>query len=346
MRITAADLFCGAGGTSTGLALACAELGIGLDLTAINHWQVAIDTHSRNHPTAKHICAKLDTIEPRSVVPSGRLNLLIGSPECTQHSNAKGGRPREDQSRSQAWIILHWAQALYIDGMILENVREWLDWGPLGVDGKPLKCGKGQLFSAFLNSLKAAGYNVEWRILNAADYGDATTRQRVIVQAQRRKAIVWPEPTHAQGTSFDTMEWRAARDIIDWQLPLPEIASRTRPLAPNTMARIEKGIRKFGCRPFLISYYGNGDALSIDDPLDTVTTKDRFALVVPGPYICYRMLQPHELAAAMGFPESYDFAGGKADAVKQIGNAVPVNMAKALCSCILQSAQRTAEVAA
>ena len=93
-KIRAADLFCGAGGTSTGLFLAAEELGIDIDLLAINHWNVAIATHSANHPNARHLCESLDNVDPRKAVPGGRLHLLAASPECTHHSNARGGKPR------------------------------------------------------------------------------------------------------------------------------------------------------------------------------------------------------------------------------------------------------------
>jgi len=98
--ITAADLFCGAGGTSTGLAAACKAMGFDLDLVAVNHWDIAIASHTANHEYARHECASIDAVDPRKAVPGGRLNLLVASPECTHHSNARGGRPMNDQSRS------------------------------------------------------------------------------------------------------------------------------------------------------------------------------------------------------------------------------------------------------
>src|SRR6476469_3122330 len=122
-KITVCNLFCGAGGTSTGLTQACEESGVQVDLIAINHWDVAIATHSSNHPDAKHLCTSIDSVDPRKVVPGGRLNLLVASPECTHHSNARGGRPMSDQSRASAWHIVRWAEALYIDNILIENVR-------------------------------------------------------------------------------------------------------------------------------------------------------------------------------------------------------------------------------
>ena len=250
-KIIAADLFCGAGGTSTGLVKACEESGVEVDLIAINHWDVAIATHSANHPEAKHLCTSIDSVDPRKVVPGGRLNLLVASPECTHHSNARGGRPMSDQSRASAWHIVRWAEALYIDNILIENVREFENWGPLGTNGRPLKSKRGETFRAFLTALESLNYSVDYRILNAADYGEATTRERLFVQARKRpKQIAWPDPTHSRDgepTFFGKRDkWRPAKEVIDWSIASQSIFSRKKPLAPATMARIEAGLRKFG----------------------------------------------------------------------------------------------------
>ena len=417
--IHAADLFCGAGGESTGMLQASEFLGHKLDLLAINHWDVAIETHANNHPGARHLCESIQSIDPLKAIPSGRLNLLWASPECTHHSNARGGRPRSDQSRASAWLVLKWLSELYVDRVIIENVKEFTAWGPLGANGKPLKSRKGETFEAFLAAMRSLGYRVDWRILCAADFGDPTTRRRMFIQAVRgRGRIRWPEVTHTEDQGlFGENRWRPAREIIDWSIPGESIFTRKKPLAPATMARIEAGIQKFWgewaepflillrgggpghiqstalsldkplptitaggqhigliepfltkfhggninrnysidepvstidcsnrfglAQPFIIQYYGNGEARSIALPLDTVTCHDRFALIDGNPYsldIRFRMLQPHELAAAQGFPSDYWFAGTKTDRVKQIGNAVPVNTAKALCSAVMGDA--------
>ncbi|MHB1865606.1 MAG: DNA cytosine methyltransferase [Candidatus Saccharimonadales bacterium] len=183
--IQAADLFCGAGGTSQGLLMAANDMGAGLELVAVNHSNIAIETHSMNHAYAKHLCTGLDNVDPRQLVPGGHLHILCASPECTHHSKARGGKPMSDQSRASAWHILRFAEALYIDNIICENVGEFLHWGPLSKSGRPLKSKKGQLFEQFINSLKALGYKVEWRLLNCADYGDPTTRERLFILARR-----------------------------------------------------------------------------------------------------------------------------------------------------------------
>jgi DNA (cytosine-5)-methyltransferase 1 len=441
--IFAADLFCGAGGSSTGLVRAARARRMTLDLMAINHWRVAVDTHTRNHQWARHLCADLSTVDPNKAIPGGRLDLLIASPECTHHSIARGGKPCSDQSRASAWHVLHWVERLRVERVLIENVREFEGWGPLGDDGRPDKSRKGETFQAFVAALKSLGYAVEWKVLNAADFGDATSRRRLFIQAARSGKLTWPDATH-EG------RWRPAREIIDWDLKGESIFTRKRPLAPRTLDRIEAGLRKFGgepfiavlrgtqdrqsgawakstneplgtisaggihaalcepflvpmehsgrqpvrgvdnplptittakggsfglvqpfviqvahegsdhtrvrscddplptipaghrgelaiCEPFLTKYYGTAKARSVGIPLDTITAKDRFALVEPdGMDIRFRMLQPRELAAAMGF-DGYEFAGTKTDQVRQIGNAVAVRTAEALCGAMLDA---------
>lgn len=405
--IRAVDLFCGAGGTSTGLQLACKTLGLKLQLIAINHWDIAIKTHSQNHPEADHFCTNIDLIDPRKAVPSGKLDLLVASPECTHHSIARGGKPINDQSRTSAWRVVEWASQLDIKRLVIENVKEFQTWGPIGTSGRPLKRQKGATYFAFLKALESLGYTVEARVLNAADYGDPTSRERLFIQAVKgRKPIAWPAASHRSKKqseanyslfSVDPVRpHRPAREIIDWSIPGESIFTRKKPLAPATMQRIAKGLEKF-CglplpaldtsnryglvrpyiipvnhgkndfrshdiekpmpaitsvdawgliEPYVIKYNGTGGAMSVDDPLDTVTAKDRFGLVEAKPIegeqyyvldIYFRMLQPHELAAAMGFPKSYFFFGNREQKVKQIGNAVAVNLATALCKTVLES---------
>lgn len=280
--ITAADLFCGAGGTSSGLAQACTAMGFDLDLVAVNHWDIAIASHTANHAYARHECASIDAVDPRKAVPGGRLNLLVASPECTHHSNARGGRPMNDQSRSSAWLILRWAELLYIDNILIENVKEFRSWGPLGADGRPLKSKRGEFFFAFCNALKAAGYNVEHKVLNAADYGDPTTRERLFLIARRgNKKIIWPVATHApaeklaKSSLFTKLKpWVPARDIIDWKIEGKSIFNRKKPLAQKTLQRIYAGLQKFGgpnAEPFLIVLRQHMNAQSLNEPLPTLS---------------------------------------------------------------------------
>lgn len=520
-RYRIADLFCGAGGTSTGAMEAVSEMGAAAELTAINHWPRAIETHSLNHPEARHLCTNIDSVDPRGLFKLGELDLLWASPECMHHSVARGGRPVNDQSRATAWCVTRWAEALQPKVILVENVPEFRDWGPIGTNGKPLKSRKGEIFRSWCAALASIGYRVDYRVLCAADYGDPTMRRRLFVQAVRgRRQIRWPEATHfpSEENLLKQKPYRSAKEIINWEHESQSIFERQRPLADNTLKRIEIGLRKFGlrpflvpqqqrhvvrdlekpmqtvvgsargegfcepflvkmngrsdvssvevpapavttknglgvcepflvsvnhggstngrvrpvseplpavttrngvgvckpflvrvghygkngngavqvndvedplstvttkqehgfvepflvhlrgtgvprsvdvplptvtsggrhialCEPFLTKFYGAGSgAHSINEPLDTVTVKDRFGLVQPRVEIDgeeylldihFRMLQPDELALAQGFPKGYEFAGTKTEVTKQIGNAVPCGLAKALVKGVL-----------
>jgi DNA (cytosine-5)-methyltransferase 1 len=211
------DMFCGAGGESTGIMQAAFEQDMKVNLLAINHWERAMETHAANHPSAEHLCQSVEHIDPTTVVRGGKLSLLWASPECTHHSVARGGRPRSDQSRASAWLILKWLSELYVERVIIENVPEFLSWGPLDSAGKPVQTQKGKTFRAFVASLRSLGYTVDWRVLCAADYGDPTTRNRLFIQAVKgRKRIVWPQITHIDGDGNNLMgyqPWRSAKDI-------------------------------------------------------------------------------------------------------------------------------------
>lgn len=207
---------------------------------------------------------------------------------CTNHANARGGRPINDQSRATAWDVVKWAQELYIENILIENVREIMEWGPLGAEKRPLKSRKGETFQAWLQAIRSCGYTFEHRILNAADFGGATTRQRFFLIAKRRGRISWPVPSHAKdadktGDLFHGLKpWRGAREIIDWDLKGESIFNRKRPLATNTIARIEAGLRKFGgpaAEPFLVILKGRSTASDINKPVPTITAQNRHIAV-------------------------------------------------------------------
>jgi len=293
--IQIADLFCGAGGTSTGAMEAAELLGYKPSLTAVNHWDTAIATHTANHPTAKHLLTAIDNVNPRDLYSAGELDLLWASPECTHHSVARGGKPINEQSRATAWCVIRWADAVQPSVILVENVPEFISWGGIGSNGRPLKGKRGKTFHAWVTSLESLGYRVDWRVLCAADYGDPTTRKRLFVQAVRgRRKIVWPEPTHTRTPSRDmfTLQkpWVAAREIIDWDLQGQSIYERKRPLSDKTMRRIMTGLQKFGLRPFIVPQTGEG-ARSVETPAPTVTTTSRGV----------RLIEPFVLSA--GGPE-------------------------------------------
>jgi DNA (cytosine-5)-methyltransferase 1 len=311
--IYAADLFCGAGGTSSGLLKAANQLGLQVELVAVNHWDVAIATHTLNHPGIRHVNSDLEKVDPRAVVPGGKLDLLVASPECTHFSKARGGKPMSKQSRASVKYILRWVTALEVKNVIIENVPEFTDWGPLHrthsgkCDGnhdideptkkqkeilaachfmKPIVKRKGEYFHRFVRKMEEHGYTVKWRILNAADYGDPTTRKRLFIMCRKGGNPVFPEPTHAPASKavdmFGTRKtWRPARDIIDWTIKGESIFQRKRPLADNTMRRIMAGLMKFGGKSFVIGQQSGAAPRSTDEPLPTVAAAGAISFIEP-----------------------------------------------------------------
>jgi DNA (cytosine-5)-methyltransferase 1 len=278
-KMLVADLLCGAGGSSTGAARALRELGLDMELVCVNHWPTAIETHQKNHPDARHYVQDISTVRPHLIVPEGYLDLLMASPTCTHHSVARGGKPTSDQQRSDPWHIITWLTELRVKRIIIENVWEFISWGPVDArTGKPIQSRKGEYFHAWIDTIRRLGFEPEWRKLNAADYGDATTRQRFILMARSDgKSVSWPMPTHTKVADdklalFPGIKpWRAARDIIDWQLQGKSIYDRKKPLAPKTLKRIYAGIVKFGWpAPFIVTLRNHMSAQGIDVPLPTI----------------------------------------------------------------------------
>ena len=262
-RLQGIDLFCGAGGFTAG-AVASGFVDMRL---AINHWRPAIYSHRENHPDTRHICARIDDVDPRNDKTLPACDLLLASPECTHHSNARGGRPIDDQKRATPWHVCVWAEAKRPDWIVVENVREFRNWGPLTKAGRPNKRQKGQTFKAWIKAIESLGYQVDHQLLNAADFGAPTKRIRLFIIARRRRShkdIPWPEPTHTPE------QWLPAAGIIDWQKPCPSIFTRKRPLAPKTLRRIEIGLEKF-VKPFVVKLRNNATVGDIGDPLGTIT---------------------------------------------------------------------------
>lgn len=281
------DLFAGGGGASTGIERALRR---SVDI-AVNHSANAIAMHARNHPNAHHYRADVWHVSPRVACAGRRVGLLWLSPACTHFSRAKGGQnPKSAKIRSLASVAIRWAREVKPRVIILENVVEFLDWGPLDNDGKPIKSKKGRSFRNWLGKLKARGYQVEWRQLVAADYGTPTTRKRLFLIARcDGQPIVWPEPTHAKERSLFHQPWRTAAECIDWSVPVRSIFGRKRPLAEATLRRIAAGVMRFvveNPRPFIVpvthTTAGNR-AHDSAEPLRTVTTArgGELALVAP-----------------------------------------------------------------
>ena len=599
-KLVLMDFFCGAGGMSSGairvLESIADELGRPVsdlaEFIAINHSATAIETHQRNHPWVTHLQYDVTDLRPQDLykldeVPLERgdtVNAMIACPDCTHFSSARGGGPKDPDSRATPREILDFVERLDVRNILFENVPDFEDWGPLDEGNRPIPEQKGDYFENWINALTIEGFAVEWKVLNAADYGDATSRKRLFVIGRKDSGVSWPAPTHSEnGDVPGTEPWRTAANIIDWSDPGESIwvrdlcDGRRSPLANNTMQRIAEGIRRHGhpdlkpfaealdqlgrqkdrddgkdvtlldelrefvvpaeyapivaeavtepflvkyygtsstarvdepldtvtsggqkfalctpyvlgqhsnsiaravnerpiptvtttgkislispeifvlgqhsgsrprpvtggplptiaskgaismvepqtfvlpkngkqrglfsnrtyhpddrplhtivsgradqgyvvtpslvpfygeregqrprvhdvneplptvpasaikrglVRPFLVEYYGNGQAQPVSAPVPTIPTRDRFALVVPelfplGLDVLFRMLKPTELAAAMGFPKGYDFAGNKGETVAQIGNGVPVNLAAALCEEVLLGSSPT-----
>lgn len=290
-KILVADLLCGAGGSSTGCARALGEIGLEMELVCVNHWPIAIETHKANHPEARHYCQDIATVRPHAIVPEGYLDLLMASPTCTHHSVARGGKPTSDQQRSDPWHIITWLTELRVKRIIIENVWEFTGWGPVDPrTGKPIKARKGEYFRAWIDTIRRLGFDPEWRKLNAADFGDATTRQRFILMARSDlRPVSWPVPTHrrreasAELTLFPGVKhWRPAREIIDWSIKGKSIFGRRKPLAPKTLARIYAGAVKFQWpQPFLVVLRRHMDGRSVDEPIPALATAGHLGLAEP-----------------------------------------------------------------
>jgi DNA (cytosine-5)-methyltransferase 1 len=291
------DNFAGGGGASTGIAWA-----IGRDPdAAINHDAEAIAVHKANHPATRHYTTNIWRVDPRVVVADcGGLPVGLAwfSPDCKHFSKAKGGKPVEKRIRDLAWVVVHWAKLVRPRIVMLENVEEFKDWGPLiaTADGKMVPCPvqKGITFKRWVRELRRLGYAVEWRELRAFHFGTPTIRKRLFVIARRDgRPIVWPEPTHDDPkTDFVKRglrkPWRTAAECIDFTLGTPSIFERERPLAPATMARIARGVWRYvinNAQPFIVPVTHHGDARvhSINEPLRTITTAQRgeYTLVAP-----------------------------------------------------------------
>lgn len=287
------DCFAGGGGASVGIEMA---LGRPVDI-AINHDEQAIRMHKTNHPQTLHLTEDIFKVDLEKYVRGQRVALMWASPDCTSHSKAKGGQPRKQGLRILPWAVYKHARKILPDVIIMENVEEIQQWGPLDENGRPIPERKGEEYQKFIASMKSLGYDFDSRELVAADYGAPTTRKRWYAIFRRDgKPIAWPEPTHSKDGSYEK-KWLECGDYIDWSDLGKSIFDRPKPLAEATMKRIANGYIKYVVNnphpyivrneeavAFLIQYHGEqkeGDSRGqlLTEPIKTIDTSNRYGLV-------------------------------------------------------------------
>lgn len=294
------DNFAGGGGASTGIEMAT---GYSVDI-AINHDPEAIRMHKANHPNTKHYCEDVWQVDPVKACNGHPVALAWFSPDCKHFSKAKGGKPKDKFIRGLAWVACRWAGLVRPRVIMLENVEEFKTWGPLNRGHHPIKSKQGKTFERFVQQLTGLGYKVEFCELIAADYGAPTMRKRFFMIARcDGKPIIWPEPTHAPADSEAVKDgllkpYVGAYTQLDFSLPCPSIFDTSeeikekygiravRPLAPKTMERIARGLKKFvleNPEPFIIQCNHGGERRPNDirEPMPTITGKHGYGVVEP-----------------------------------------------------------------
>lgn len=295
------DLFCGAGGTSTGVERAiiggekCAKV-----IACVNHDPNAIKSHAANHPHTLHFTEDIRTLDltqliehtrrQREKYPDAQL-VLWASLECTNFSKAKGGQPRDADSRTLAEHLFRYIEAVDPSYIYIENVEEFMSWGDLDENGKPISRDEGRLYLRWVKNVCNYGYDFSHRLLNAADFGARTSRTRFFgIFAKHGLPIVFPEPTHCKGgrqDMFGTLKpWNAVRDVLDLQDEGKSIFERKKPLTERTLERILAGLIKFvagGKDAFLVKWNswsksGKYIAPDIDSPCPVVSTQNRLGI--------------------------------------------------------------------
>lgn len=288
------DCFAGGGGASVGIEMA---LGRPVDI-AINHDPEAIRMHTVNHPDTLHLTEDIFKVDLKKYVGKRHVSLMWASPDCTSHSKAKGGQPRKNGLRILPWSVFKHAKDILPDVIIMENVEEIQQWGPLDVNGFPIKERQGEDYKKFITAMKSLGYQFDSKELIAADYGAPTTRKRWYAIFRRDgKQIRWPEATYSKHGNGLTQKWLQCGDYIDWSDLGKSIFNREKPLADATMKRIANGYRKYvvdnpkpyivkdeNAYAYIIQYHGEqkeGDARGqqLDEPIKTIDTSNRYGLV-------------------------------------------------------------------
>lgn len=289
MRELIIDCFAGGGGASVGIEMA---LGRPVDI-AINHDPQAIRMHKVNHPDTLHLTEDIFKVDLQRYVKGRRVALMWASPDCTSHSKAKGGQPRKSGLRILPWAVYKHAKAILPDVIIMENVEEIQQWGPLDENGHPIKERLGEDYKKFISAMKGLGYIFDSRELVAADYGAPTTRKRWYAIFRRDgKDIIWSEQTHFKDSE---PKWKQCGKYIDWSDLGKSIFDRPKPLAEATQKRIANGIRKYILESepyvvrdkravaFVIQYHGEQKAgyargQLLSEPIKTIDTSNRYGL--------------------------------------------------------------------
>lgn len=282
-RAITIDMFAGGGGASVGYEMAT---GRPVDI-AINHDPEAIRMHKVNHPDTLHLTEDVFKVDLQKYVAGRHVALMWASPDCTSHSKAKGGQPRNRGLRILPWAVYKHAKKILPDVIIMENVEEIQKWGPLDKKGHPIKELEGQEYDRFVEKMQGLGYDFDSRELVAADYGAPTTRKRWYAIFRRDgKDIVWPMPTHSKDGGDGLKKWVPISTVLDFADLGKSIFGRKKPLAENTLNRIARGLKKFvfeNPEPFLIqvNHSGTFRGQSIDEPLPTITQKHGFGTITP-----------------------------------------------------------------
>ena len=304
MKHVSIDGFAGGGGASCGLKMA------GIDITiAINHDPAAIRMHTVNHPKTLHLTEDIFQVDlSKYIDPDDTVDVMWASPDCTSHSKAKGGQPREAGLRILPWAVYRLCQQIldvtkHLPSMLfMENVEEIQDWGPLDESGRPIPDKKGEEYDLFISCMKGLGFEFDCRTLVAADFGAPTTRKRwYAIFRSDGKPICWPEPTHCKGGETNLLgtlkPWVPVSTCLDFSDLGTSIFERKKPLADATLKRIANGIRKFivenpnpfiipdqQAMPYLIQYHAETTpndvrGQTVDEPIKTIDTSNRYGLV-------------------------------------------------------------------
>jgi len=303
------DSFAGGGGASTGIEMA---LGRSPDI-AINHNPAALALHAANHPDTLHLSENVWHVDPLDYVKGRHVGLAWFSPDCKHFSKAKGGKPVERNIRDLAWVVVLWAERVRPDVILLENVEEFRDWGPLREEKRgdklvlmPDPDKRGATFAKWAKQLRKLGYKLEHRELRACDYGAPTIRKRLFLIARcDGRPIVWPKPTHGKPDDPEVMAsrklpWRTAAEVIDWTQPCPSIFDTkeeiwekfglraVRPTAAATQSRIARGVDRYVLRAkklFLVNLTHGVRIEPVDQPFNTITAAHRGEKAIIAPSI-------------------------------------------------------------